>query len=311
MTDLMNKLALSHVILRGEAIEAGYTDRDLANLVRAGQLHKLRHGAYVDGGLWREQDEGGRHRLLSRAVVRQSRTSVVLSHASAVPEYGGPLWQLPLEQVDVTRRDRRAGRRVPGVRQHQGLLLPADIRNDGEVDVASPTRTAIDITTVVGVEPALVVVNFLLHGGLTTLGEVRERYQAMERHPFTLRTDLVFRLSDPRIESVAESRFFHLAWRQGLPNPEPQFVIEDENGRVVARLDFAWPEHKVWVEIDGKEKYTKYLRKGETVADAVLREKQREDLIRELTGWVCIRITWADLFYPERVAARIRAKLGR
>ena len=36
-----------------------------------------------------------------------------------------------------------------------------------------------------------------------------------------------------------------------------------------------------------------------------------EDLVRELTGWICIRVTWADLADPARLAARIRAALAR
>ena len=63
----------------------------------------------------------------------------------------------------------------------------------------------------------------------------------------------------------------------------------------------------MWVEFDGREKYTRYLREGETVTDAVLREKRREDRVRELTGWICVRITWAELADPRRLAARIRA----
>ncbi len=43
----------------------------------------------------------------------------------------------------------------------------------------------------------------------------------------------------------------------------------------------------------------------------VFREKRREDRIRELTGWRCFRITWHDLGDPGRLAARIRAFLGR
>jgi len=42
----------------------------------------------------------------------------------------------------------------------------------------------------------------------------------------------------------------------------------------------------------------------------VFREKKREDLIRAVTGWRCIRITWIDLEHPERTAARIRAVLA-
>jgi hypothetical protein len=34
-------------------------------------------------------------------------------------------------------------------------------------------------------------------------------------------------------------------------------------------------------------------------------------MIGEITGWRCIRITWADLQYPERTAARILAFLRR
>ena len=44
-------------------------------------------------------------------------------------------------------------------------------------------------------------------------------------------------------------------------------------------MDFAWPEFGVFLEFDGKEKYTKYLKEGESVVDAVLREKKREELI--------------------------------
>ena len=44
--------------------------------------------------------------------------------------------------------------------------------------------------------------------------------------------------------------------------------------------------------------------------DAVLREKRRESRIAELTGWRCIRITWADLERPSATMARILAMLG-
>jgi hypothetical protein len=38
----------------------------------------------------------------------------------------------------------------------------------------------------------------------------------------------------------------------------------------------------------------------------VVREKAREDLVRRLTGWICVRITWADLNDPARIAAMVR-----
>lgn len=310
MTDLMPQPTMTSVFLRREARAAGYTDRDIGKLVKSGEWHRVRHGAYVEAGAWNDLGSVAQHALLARAVLRQAKAAMVLSHVSALPEYDAPAWGLALDVVHVTRRDQRSGRKESGVCQHQGLLLPGDVERRRGVEVTSATRTAIDITTIAGTEQSLVVVNHLLHHGHTTLDAVRARYATMDRHPFTLHTDLVLRLADPRMESVGETRTFFLCWSQGLPVPEPQFIVTDERHTEVARLDFAWPERGVWLEFDGKEKYVKHLREGETVADAVLREKRREDRIRELTGWRCIRITWADLFFPERTAARIRAMLS-
>jgi len=310
MTNLLPQPTMVDVILRREALAAGYTDRDIAKMVRSGLWHRIRHGAYVGAQAWNELSNADQHALLARAVLRQARAEMVLSHISALPEYGAPLWGLSTDVVHVTRRDRRAGRKESGVQQHQGILMPDDVVVRRGVEVTSASRTAIDITTVADTERSLAVVNHLLHEEHATLEEVRGRYSSMERHPFTLHTDLVLRLADPRIESVGESRTFFLCWSQGLPVPEPQVIVPDHGMGEVFRLDFAWPERGVWLEFDGKEKYVKHLREGETVADAVLREKRREDRVRELTGWRCIRITWADLFFPERTAARIRAMLG-
>ena len=46
-----------------------------------------------------------------------------------------------------------------------------------------------------------------------------------------------------------------LLWRAGLPIPVCQFEMVDEYGGTVARMDFAWPEHGVFLEFDGKVKY--------------------------------------------------------
>ena len=77
----------------------------------------------------------------------------------------------------------------------------------------------------------------------------------------------------------------------------------------MAYVDFAWPAHGVFLEFDGKVKYSAMLREGETAADVVVREKRREELICEITGWRCIRIIWADLMRPEHTAMRIRRLL--
>ena len=65
----------------------------------------------------------------------------------------------------------------------------------------------------------------------------------------------------------------------------------------------------MWLEFDGRVKYEKFVPAGQSSTDVVLREKKREDIIRRITGWRCIRITWADFYRPEVTAAKIRALL--
>lgn len=173
--------------------------------------------------------------------------------------------------------------------------------------VMSPLRNCLELSTSAPVEVALAVANHLLHRGDFTLEELRERYvDGIERWPHTLTTDLVLRLADRRIESVGESRTSYLFWKQRLPTPVPQYEVYDE-GVLIARLDFALPEYGVWFEFDGR---LKYQLAGDQAADAsavVFREKRREDRVREVTGWRCLRIVWRDLAEPVALAARIRA----
>ena len=121
--------------------------------------------------------------------------------------------------------------------------------------------------------------------------------------------DLVLALADGASSGPAETRARYAIHRAGLPAPITQLHVYD-HGELFAMLDFAWPDLKVWVEFDGKVKYEKYLRDGETPGDAVFREKKREDRLRELTGWRCLRITWADLEHPERWIGKLRQMLG-
>jgi hypothetical protein len=301
---------LNGVALRSELKAAGHSDRDLARLVRVGILLRVRRGAYVDAAIWKAADATARHRLVAHAVIKQAKTRLIVSHVSAVPFHDGPVWDLSLDTVHVTRPDRRAGRAEAGVRQHQGTLRSGDVLSCEGIEVTSATLTALEVTTCASAEASLVVVNDFLHRKLTTLEDLRRRYASMSQDPFTLKTDLVLRLADPRLESVGESRTLFMLFRGGVPMPEPQYKLRDDHGDVVARLDFAWPELGVWLEFDGRQKYVKYLRDDETVVDVVLREKERESMIAEMTGWRCVRITWADLANPNATVARILAMLG-
>lgn len=299
------------VYLRKTLIAHGHDDRSIARLVGDGTLVRVRRGAYADKDAFDGLDAAGRHGIRARAVVQQARTRVVLSHVSGLPEYDAPTWGLDLHDVHVTRPDGKAGRHERGVHQHCGTMLDGDVVHRNGLEVMTPARLALEVTSVASSEAGLVVVNHFLNCGMTTREELLDRYALMEHWPNTLRTGLVLHRADSRVESVGESRTLHLILDAGLPTPTPQHPILDASGREVARVDFAWPELGVFLEFDGKVKYEKLLRPGQRASDVVLAEKRREQLICRLTGWRCIRIDWADLAAPAATTARIRVELFR
>jgi hypothetical protein len=311
MIELLQHISDPHgIFLRREALAAGIDDGALARALRAKVIHRVRHGTYVLSEQWAPLDAAGRHLIRARGVLRTANTELALSHITALALLGAPLWDLPLGEVHVTRLDGRAGRREAGVAQHSGALLLADITETDGLAHTSATRSALDLTMITDVEHSLPVLDHLLHVGAVEHGDLRRGARGRTVWPYTLRTEIAVRLANERSESVAESRCSHMFWRGGLPKPVAQYEVVDRHGRTVARLDFAWPEFGVFLEFDGKEKYTKYLKTGDSVVNAVLREKKREELICGLTGWRCIRVTWGDLHRSHATVSYIRSVLA-
>ena len=116
--------------------------------------------------------------------------------------------------------------------------------------------------------------------------------------------------ADGRAESPLETLSRLLFQAEGIPTPLLQFLVLDRQGRFVARCDFGWPDFRILGEADGMAKYTTLLRPGETAADAILREKQRENALQAL-GWIVFRWCYDDLLNPGRLVARLRALLFR
>jgi hypothetical protein len=94
-----------------------------------------------------------------------------------------------------------------------------------------------------------------------------------------------------------------------IPLPSLQSEFRDASGALIARVDFDW-DGKVVGEFDGLVKYTKHRRPGETASDVVIREKRREDRLRD-EGVTVVRWVWDDFKHPEALRARIRRALAR
>lgn len=306
MDERLTRLLEQHsVFLRREAIELGYDDKQLSRWLRSGITYRVRQGAYCLASTWKDADLDTRRLITADAVIRQAKVDGVLSHGSALATYGAPGTEQLDDHVHVTRCDARSGRKQAGVNQHRGWFGVNDVTYREGRWVTSGTRTALDIMAQLDVLHALIVVDAMLYAGHTTLEHLHHRYATMRTWPNMLRAELVLFLADGASESPGETWVRYLCWRGQLPKPILQYEVHDL-GRLIARLDLAWPWLGVWVEFDGLVKYRAPYNPGLTAEEVVIREKRREDAVRRITGWTCVRFTWSDLQNPRQVLRQIR-----
>jgi hypothetical protein len=308
---VLELMSPSGLLLRRDAVECGYDDNYLARLVRAGAITRIRQGAYASTPVWGELDQRGRHLLRVEAVTEQYDDDIAVSHDSAVLRWGGPDHGLDLSAVNVTHLDGAGGRRAAGVVHHEGDCRVLDVSRLGGHWCLSPPRTVLDIAMKHGLEVGVVVADDFIHRRLTGSEELRQLYDQVRFWPGALILRLVIDLATGKPESVGESLGWLLFRNQRLPRPEQQFEVLHPDGRLAGRTDWAWPEQKVLGEFDGLGKYLRGRRPGESIADCVMREKRREDMLRELTGWRFIRLVWADLFRADEVANRISRAMAQ
>lgn len=158
--------------------------------------------------------------------------------------------------------------------------------------------TALDVARNLPEDDAVVAVDQLLATGTVDLRPLRS-FAAAVRGPGSARARAVCALADDRAESPQETRLRLLLGRNGLPPPVPQYVVLDHERRI-ARVDFAWPEHKVAVEYDGA-----WHAEGGQFA----RDRRRLNRLHA-AGWRVVFVTAADLYEPGEILARLRVLLS-
>ena len=292
------------VVLRPQALDAGYSDQEIATLCRTEAWVRVRRGAYVDGLLWRAMTPEDRHRVTAHAVVLSLDKPAVVSHASACVLLNLPTWGYDLSEVHVTRGDLQSPRTEAGVHHHVGSLGPDDVVVIDGITVTSPDRTAIDVALMGGFERGVVVADATLRllGGDKDI--LLRRLDRMRDWSGARNAGRVTEFADGLSESVGESRtrvVFELA---GLPRPKLQeLIIDPVTGVIIARVDYHFIEERTVGEFDGRVKYKAIPAEGLTAEEVVWREKRREDALRDL-GYEVARSIWADLRQPGRIIDR-------
>jgi hypothetical protein len=289
-------------------VRNGWSDDELGRLVRAGELERLRRGAYVNGLL--PHDAADRHRLLIRATLSGLHRPAVVSHQSAAVLHGLPLWDVALDRVHITRRPPAWNIAGTVLRCHVARLRDDEIEEVQGTRVTSIVRTALDLARSLPHEAAVVVLDAALHGRLLDHDTLRARLLDLAGTPGSRSAARAVTFADCRSESVGESRSRVLLARWGLTPTALQFEVRSAAGDLVGRTDFAWEERGVLGEFDGRVKYGRLLGPGQEPGDAVFKEKRREDAVRD-EGWGVVRWVWSDLQVPHRFATRVRRALER
>lgn len=279
-----------------EAASRGIDGTGLRSALRAGQVVRVRRGAYVSRRHWAAADEDGRRMLRIRAVAR-SRPGDIVSHHAALALHGLPLWDAAKDRIDVLGQVSQAVNRA-GLWVHpRDDVEPVEI---GGLPVVPVARAIVRTALTMGLSCAVVAGDAALNRQMVTLAELIDEVALVSPHEGRGRAvEAVLRM-DGKAESVGESRTRLVLQDLGLAH-RSQVVIRDRHGVEVARVDFL--VEGVVLEFDGR---VKYQAEGPEAAQVLWNEKRREDSIRRC-GHPVERVIWDDLDRPGLLGARIRA----
>ena len=286
------------VFSRGQALDCGETDRTLLAAVRAGQLVRLRRGMYVAADTYQSCDDVGRHLLLARAVVADQRGRVAVTGITAAALHGFALYGQDLSVVHVVRLDAGSSRSGAGVNHHrirQGI--EADLGTYQGLLAVSPARAVWEVACRSSLESGVVTADSALRQNPDLVRSIDQLTSRFDRFPGSCHGRTTMRLATTKSDSPGESVTRVQFYRFGIPMPELQWEVLDDGGALIGEADFYWKEYRHLGEFDGKVKYQKLLRVGESPSDCVFREKRREDRMRAGSRGMT-RFTWASVMQP-------------
>lgn len=267
------------LILRERVLAETDPDQLLVAL-RSGRLRRVQRGIYVPRNVEYAPLAAARAAVLSSGIP-----DAVASHRTA-----GRLHEFELpqekrcEDVTVARDLRRKDRK--DLCFHTRGLTVGDVQVHHGIPITALPRTLADLACSLDRLPAVWMLDDAFRRGLSS-GESVAR--AVRR--WTGGADCgvaVKRLAeaDGVAESILETAGRLALLDAELPLPVPQFKVYTPSGRLIARLDGAYPERKLGLEFDGQATHGS--------ARAVLHDRDRQNALLAL-GWTVLRFTWWDV----------------
>ncbi|MFC7492446.1 MULTISPECIES: type IV toxin-antitoxin system AbiEi family antitoxin domain-containing protein [unclassified Knoellia] len=278
-----------------EATRLGLDRKALARLRSRGHIESVCRGVYAVGTS--DLSPQSAHRRLACAGLLLYPDAAV-SHASSLALREVPTWLGLPERVDLMRP------LAHEILTQSFRMRPrhGTVDQVGDLPACDVATSLIRYTMDAGPTSGTIAADHALRLGLVDRDGLEAAYAQVSGHPHSGRCQMMLTLADGTRESVGESRLGVLAVAAGI-HLVPQVTILDEDGEFIARVDFVVEGTRIVVEFDGRVKYT------DGGPDALFAEKRREDRLRRL-GYTVIRVSWADLQHPGRIAAWIRSAVA-
>jgi hypothetical protein len=238
------------VFTRAQALAAGIHVRAINRRVTAEEWTAVDHGVYRVTGTppsWRQ-------RLMAACLAGPA----VASHRSAAALWGFVDCGEDIIEVTAVRHRRR--HRSDVVWHESRCLHPGDLTEVDGIPLTRSRRTLLDLGVVLDVDRLEELLDDGLRRGWFSVDSVWRRWEelgGLRRAGGRVVLDVLERkvAGERPVESILETRFRQLLRRAGLPEAVAQYEVYDR-GEFVARVDFAYPEFGVVIEVDGEQRHS-------------------------------------------------------
>jgi hypothetical protein len=276
-------------VSRLQLLALGFGETAIEERLRTGRLHRLHRGVYAIGHT-ALKPEGRR-----LAAVLASGDGAVLSHGSAAAHWG--FRQSSSSVIHVTVPTTSGRRRQRGIRLHRSRRLgPEDVTVYEGIPTTTIARTLVDLADVLAPQSLKRAID---EADYQRLLDMTALLAAVQRTPGRRGTRVLELATAPSelTRSDLEQRFLEILERHGLPRPLVNATIEGYE------VDFAWPEQKLIVELDG---FAAHGRRS-----AFERDRLRDRRLAR-AGYGTLRLTDRMVRYDEEaIVADLAAFLSR
>jgi len=296
--NMVNQLAASqhNVFTRPQVLALGATDGLIKHRLRGGRWVRMLSGIYCLPGA-----NSYRRTLVKAATL--AIPGAVASHQSAAELHEFSF--VPTDPITVTTEPGANHRLALGVVHEYLGMIDADHTVVDGIPVTTPALTIFHLAAVLRPKHLERVIDDRLNAravALEDLYALADFWARMGRRGSRLMRRLLSSRGPGYTapESQLEAAFIDLIRRYGLPEPVRQFATPWDPAE--GRLDFAYPDRKVLIEVDGRRWHGR---------DADFDKDRARDRKAQHAGWQILRFTWHEVTrLPDHVAADLRSFLA-